>query len=402
MTIQELREKLANKLNEAKHLMAEKGDQKWTDEDKAKYDGIMDEAEEVQESIKREQRRLDAEAQAHFNDINPKDPTAPVDEKAKGFELFLRRGFNRLTQDELDSIRNAMSTTTNTEGGYTVAESIAKTVIESISHYGTMRQISDHVTTASGEPMSWPTSAANEEGEIVKENVAAGSSDITFGTRAVPVYKFSSKIITVPFELLQDSSVDIIDLVTRRCGTRIGRAQDHFFTTGSGTDQPMGVMSAATVGVTTATGKTTEITYDNLCALIESVDQSYLAGGNRPTFMMSQATRLLVRTMKDSNGRPIWTPNDAEGISAGIPGLLLGYNVHVNNFMDAPAAGKVPLAFGLFNPSYLIRDTMNVQIFRFDDSAYISKGQIGFMAWARSGGNLLVTDAVKTLKMAAA
>jgi len=38
---------------------------------------------------------------------------------------------------------------------------------------------------------------------------------------------------------------------------------------------------------------------------------------------------------------------------------------------------------------------MEVSIFRFTDSAYTKLGQVGFLAWARAGGNLLDTNGVK-------
>ena len=48
-------------------------------------------------------------------------------------------------------------------------------------------------------------------------------------------------------------------------------------------------------------------------------------------------------------------------------------------------------------------DVMAVTLFRFTDSAYTKKGQVGFLAWMRSGGNLVdVGGAVKTFKHGAA
>ena len=32
---------------------------------------------------------------------------------------------------------------------------------------------------------------------------------------------------------------------------------------------------------------------------------------------------------------------------------------------------------------------MAVEMFRFTDSAFTKKGQVGFLAWMRSGGNLI-------------
>ena len=39
--------------------------------------------------------------------------------------------------------------------------------------------------------------------------------------------------------------------------------------------------------------------------------------------------------------------------------------------------------------NYRIRDALSPTLFRFTDSVYASKGQVGFLAWQRSGGNLL-------------
>src|SRR5574343_520842 len=103
--------------------------------------------------------------------------------------------------------------------------------------------------------------------------------------------------------------------------------------------------------------------------------------------------RRVVRKIKDTAGRPIWTPSYDEGMSSATPDKLLGYPVYINNDMPTPAANAKSLAFGNLH-KYLIRDVMDVKLFRFDDSAYMSKGQIGFLAWARAGGNLLDINAV--------
>jgi HK97 family phage major capsid protein len=62
--------------------------------------------------------------------------------------------------------------------------------------------------------------------------------------------------------------------------------------------------------------------------------------------------------------------------------------------MAAPAANAKTLLFGDFS-KYVIRDAMDISMFRFTDSAYAKLGQVGFLAWMRTGGNLLDTSAVK-------
>ena len=144
------------------------------------------------------------------------------------------------------------------------------------------------------------------------------------------------------------------------------------------------------------------IIYDDLVDMVDSLDAAYLdlpgtpqaSAGNAPGWMFSQTMRRVVRKIKDTAGRPIWTPSYDGGISGGLSDTLMGYPVYINNDIAVPAANAKSLAFGNFN-KYLIRDAMDITMFRFDDSAYMKLGQVGFLAWARVGGNLLDTNAVK-------
>jgi hypothetical protein len=105
-----------------------------------------------------------------------------------------------------------------------------------------------------------PTSDGTAEvGEIIAENTTATSADISFGTKSLVAYKYSSKVVAVPFELLQDSNVDVEAFVRKRLATRLGRITNTHFTTGTGSSQPNGVVTAATTGYTCA-NSTTQVT----------------------------------------------------------------------------------------------------------------------------------------------
>ena len=69
--------------------------------------------------------------------------------------------------------------------------------------------------------------------------------------------------------------------------------------------------------------------------------------------------------------------------------------------MAARAANAVSIAFGDFS-KYLIREVMDLTLFRMADSGFLLNGQIGFVAFNRQGGNLIdVGGAVKTFKNSA-
>ncbi len=410
MSIQALRERLSALNKECKNQLAEKGSATWSVEDKAIFDGKMEEAERLQSQIEATQRILDQDAEKDFKDIKPAAGGAPKSELQKGLELFMRKSDRQLSAEEAVMVRNTMSTTTGSEGGFTVQPLVATSLIDLIKAYGFMRMVAAQITTANGVDLAYPTSDGTAEvGELVAQNVSAADADADFGTRALNAYKFSSKVITIPIELLQDSSIDILAMVFKRMRDRIGRSQNAYFSTGTGVAQPLGLFAAAGVGKVGAAGQVASVIYDDLVDMVDSLDAGYLLGappdggkpGAMPGWMFSQAMRKVVRKLKDTAGRPIWTPSYDEGASAKTPDLLLGYPVNINNDAPAPAANAKSMAFGDLQ-SYTIRDAMDVTMFRFDDSAYMKKGQVGFLAWSRAGGNLMDTGAVKVYQHPAA
>lgn len=393
-SIQALREERNALAKQAKNLLAEKGDQKWSVEDKAKFDAMADQIDSIDSQIETTQKILDRTAEDRFDDAKPNIPGAK--DKTSGravFDKLLRNGPGVLTAEEIMRVRNTMSTGTGSQGGYAVQTEVATELIEALKGYRGMRDVASQITTSQGNPLGYPTSdGTSEVGEWVPENTAATSADPSFGTVPLNAFKASSKIITVPIELLQDSNIDVIALVNKRIRDRIGRVMNTGFTVGSGSGQPYGIVTAASVGKAGATGQTATIIYDDLVDVVDSIDYAYDTGNLK--FMISQSLRKVLRKIKDSTGRPVWDANYDAGITDQQPDTLLGYPVVLNNDLAAPAANAKSLAFGDFS-RYMIRDVMDITLFRFEDSTYLSKGQIGFLAWARAGGNLLDTSAVK-------
>jgi HK97 family phage major capsid protein len=390
-SIQALREKKTEISRAANHLLAEKGEQVWSAEDKKKFDDLMDEGERVQSQVDAHQRILDEEA---AKILPKKDPAAKDDAVKAVYDLYLRKSFRDMSPEEIQLVRNTMSTTTGSQGGYTVPSQISTDLVNALKDFGGMRRASSRIVTSTGQTISFPTSDGTAEvGEIIAQNTTASASDPTFGTVSIGAYKWSSKVVAVPIELLQDSVIDVAAFVQQRLRDRIGRIQNTKFTVGAGTTEPFGLVTQSSVGKTGTTGQTTTIIYDDLVDMADSVDIAYLAEGDLK-WMFGQTLRKVLRKIKDSQGRPIWTPGYESGITTGTPDLLLGYPIVINNDMPTPAANAKSLAFGQLQ-KYLIRDTMEVTMFRFEDSAYMKLGQVGFLAWARSDGNLIDANGVK-------
>lgn len=399
MTIQNLRERLGALKKEARNLVENKGSATWTKEEQDKFDNLADEAERTERQIEAHQRLLDNEAEDSFSKLPTKEKGAKADPAMAAYENYLRKMSNRLTPQEIEAIRNTMSTTTGSEGGYTVQPIVASTLIEALKDFGAMRRLATPLTTTNGADLSFPsTDGTSEEGEIIAQNQSATDGDVAFGTVPLNTYKFSSKVVAIPIELLQDSNINVVALVNNRLRERIGRIQNRMFSVGTGTGQPFGITTAASAGKVGATGQTLTVTYDDLVDLVDSIDPAYQIAGLK--FQFAQAVRRTVRKIKDTAGRPIWTPSYDEGMSAKTPDLLMGYPVEINNHMPVPAANAKSISFG-DHSKYMVRDAMELTMFRFEDSAYLKKGQVGFLAWARAGGNLTDTNAVKVYQHSA-
>jgi len=403
-SIQTLREQIAARAREIKSMVEDKNTA-WTPEHDEKYNAGLKEIDDLKAQVDRLERTMNllgeddqagavgdaAAARARRDGASG----AQAQQVRKVFENWMRNGDRALSAEDWQVIRNTMSTTTGSEGGFTVASSIAAAVADALKSLGGMRAVATVLQTTNGTTINFPNSDGTaEEGEIVAQNVAASDLDLSFGTTAIGVFKYSSKVVSVPVELLQDASIDIDAFVTGRCAQRVGRITNKHFTIGVGTTQPRGVQVAASAGKVGTTGQTLTVIVDDLIDLEHSVDVAYRELG-RCRWMMNDASFKVIKKLKDSTGRPIFIPG-YDGLGGAAPDTILGYPVTINNHMPVMAASAKSILFGDFS-FYIIRDVVSAtEMQRYTDSAYAKKGQVGFNLWARSGGDFTdVGGAVK-------
>lgn len=379
-------------------------DQRMPAADASALDAVLAEVEAIDTEIARELRmaQVAGNAQAeHEASLNAATQTGGQGNETGALRAMLIGGLSALTPEQRTAmvarqnpdIRAAMSTTNGTEGGYTVATEFSRNLLEALKATGSVRGVASSIQTSTGAAMLFPTANATaEEGEIVGQNQSAGNQDTTFGQANLDVYKYSSKAIAIPFELLQDAMFNVEAYIQNLLRLRIGRIQDRHHTLGTGTGQPLGIVTGSAVGKIGTTGQTTTVTYDDLVDLEHSVDPIY-----RPTsrFMMNDSSLRVLRKIKDANQRPIFSPGYEQGNPGGAPDRLMGREIAINQYMATMAANAKSILFGDFS-KYLIRDVMDVTLFRMTDSAFTLKGQVGFVAFCRSGANLIdVGGAVK-------
>lgn len=393
-TIQAMRERRNALAKETRNLLDQNPASTWNADHQKVYDEKLAEVERIDAAISREQKVLDLHSENIVNEAIDERLKGNKSASAEALRAFAKGGLSGLSAEQLQEMRarqtpeiqNAMSTTTTTEGGYTVATEYMKRLEELQKVYGGMRSVATLIQTASGAQMNFPTADTTAEvGEIVGQNTAVAALDTAFGNTTLDVYKYSSKKIALPFELIQDSFIDIEGYILEVLARRIGRLQNTHFTTGDGSSKPYGVVTGASAGKTGTTGQTLTVIYDDLVDLQHSIDPAYRRNAK---WMMADSSVKVLRKIKDGQSRPIFVPGYEVGVPGGAPDTLLGQAVVVNQDVAAMAANAKSILYGDFS-KYIIRDVMDLTLFRMTDSAFTLSGQVGFVGFQRSGGRLV-------------
>src|SRR5262245_40766917 len=210
-----------------------------TTEEQTRFDTMDDDFEARAAEADRIERVLERDAQ--FNEVRrapiPEPTTGRVVEggdaeafrevQKRAFWNCMRYGVGYLTPEEQRAIAPLRATVgpggrrdlsvTDAAGGYTIAPAFMPNLETAMKAYGQVRNVATVIQTANGDTMTWPT--ANDTGNvgvILAENTAAAEQDIVFGAMLLDAYKYSSKMIQVSVELLNDSAFNLEQWLTER------------------------------------------------------------------------------------------------------------------------------------------------------------------------------------------
>ena len=383
-------------------------------EDQAAWEAALADVERLSSSIETEERHARlasvdySQVAATGGDSEGEDRSGgpeSAESYGQAWDTWMRHGSAELSAEERTTLRGgfvdgrelrAAGVATGAAGGYLVPPAFRAKMVEAQKFYGAMRDVAEVISTQTGATLPWPTAddTANV-GAILAENSQVTEQDVTLGTNDIGAYTYTSKLVRVSLQLLQDNAFDLESWLGRKLGERIGRIQNQHFTTGTGTNQPEGVQTNAVVGKQGANGQTASVTFDDLLDLIHSIDPAYRQSGSN-AFMLHDSSLAKVRKLKDAQNRPLWEPS----VQVGVPDSLLGYRYVVNNDMPAMAASAKSILFGDLRTGYLIRDVQDVQMIRLAER-YADYLQVGFLAFSRSDGTPQNTAAYRAYQNSA-
>jgi HK97 family phage major capsid protein len=303
------------------------------------------------------------------------------DEYKKAFWKAMRNNTN-------PEVHNSLRIGQDSEGGFLVPDEYEQQLIQALEEVNVLRKICNVISTSYGD-RKIPVVASHGSAAWMDEESAFTESDETFTQVTLSAYKVGT-ILKVSDELLNDAFFNLERYIASEFARRIGAAEEEAFLTGNGTNKPTGLLNStggASLGVTAASP--TAITMDELIDLYHSLKAPYRKNA---TFVVNDGTVKTIRKLKDGQGQYLWQPS----VTAGTPDTILNRPVVTSQYMPTIGTGEKTILFGDFS-YYWIADRQG-RTFKRLNELYAANGQVGFLAWQRLDGKLILPEAVKVLQ----
>ena len=346
-----------------------------------------------------------------------------IAEESRSFENFIRFGAEGITEEERAHVNNLKAqfmsaevqageraqTVTTTGGGYTIPQGFNPDIVKSLKLVSpffaemsgnptdTAKNVFYFLETASGNSIPWPTvDDTSTSGELLAINTDAfgNTADLTFGQITMLAYKYSPKPMKVPYELLQDSGIDLPGLIGEMLGTRLGRIVNTHLTTGDNTNKPQGIVTGASSGKVTASASA--VTFPEVLDLIHSVDPAYRKSPST-RFMFHDNILLYLKKLtigsSTNDSRPLWQP----GYASGAPDTIDGFQYLINQDMaSSVATGNKIMLFGDMK-QYAVRQAGPLRL-KFLTERFADADQVAWVLFGRYDGRILNSSAIKYLR----
>lgn len=310
------------------------------------------------------------------------------DDKRDAYIKFLR---GDLSEREV----RAMGIATDGKGGYTAPSTTQSAVQVALAEALPMvsSNVINYLFTDNGNSFLY-NSMDDRAGRayIIAEGADASETDVTLSQRELGAFKYTTGVVNISRELLQDSNTDIEALVLSALTRRMERTLNDHFTNGNGTSQPRGLLTA--INSNAAFYNTTVANAVSSNDLIKLQHKAAGAYRNNEAWMISDKFLEEVRLLKDERGDYLWTA----GISDGLGQKILGKPFYVNPDMTY-TANSVVASYG-DHKGYTGRFIRDLSIKRSEEHKFESD-QVSFVGFARFDGDVTDIDKLVGLKLKA-
>jgi HK97 family phage major capsid protein len=338
---------------------------------------------------------LSEDAMARAGDIGVSS-SADNSPESRAFTNYLRTG--AITPE-----MRAAGEASGSAGGYLVPPGWWQRLQVALKAYGGTSADFQQIETDTGQSMVWATNdPTSTVATLLAENTQVSNVDYTFGQGTLGAYMYDSGVQLVSFQLAQDSAFDIDAYVQARVAEQLGRAQAAAAISGSGSSQPLGIITALNAssgltsggkyalgtatkvnvaGATSTTGasQVTELISGTLSpaswlGVLKSVDKAYRSLGAK--WYMNDSTLQATRLITNGFGDPYYSE-----LQDDTQPKLYGYDVVVdNNIPSLTASTASGVIFGHLESAMVLRSVKGAGLLTLTEryADFLQNGYIGY------------------------
>jgi len=315
----------------------------------------------------------------------------------RAFNTFLTRGLQAIVGEEL----RALQMDADIYGGFLVApQQFIMKLIQAMDNEVFIRSMATVYPVTKAESLGAPSLDNDPADPTWTAEIATGTEDSTmsFGRRELTPHPLA-KLIKVSEKLLRTAAMDAESLVIQRLAYKFAVVAEYAYLLGSGSNQPMGVFTAATSGFGISTSRdvstgntTTAFTTDGLINALYSLKGQY---HQKATWIFHRDAIKMLRKLKDGDGQYIWNPD----IKGGQPDMILARPYKMSEY--CPATFTSGLYVGIIGDfsNYWIADALDMRVQRLNE-LYAATNQIGFIGRLESDGMPVLEEAFARVKLA--
>lgn len=291
----------------------------------------------------------------------------------------------------------ALNVSADTAGGYLAPVELVREIIKAETEISPVRSLARVRQTVNKSVQIPKRTGQFAAVWVAEQGTRAETTGLAYGIEELPTSELYA-LVDISNQMLEDSAFDMQAEISMEAAEQFSVAEGAAFVTGAGPGKPEGFMTntdvANTVSGSAATIADADGQANGLLTLKHAIKTAYTRNAN---WAMNRTTLGSVRKLKDSDKNYIWMP----GLAAGKPNTIDGDPYVEVPDMPSEGAGLFPIAYGDFRRAYVWVDRISMEMLR-DPYTQATSGNVRFIVRKRVGGQVVLAEAIRKLKCAAA
>lgn len=368
---------------------------------------VVDQGRSIEEWRESESKRL-AELKSQFDEfvLRSQRPGVGAHDSQEGYSPKLGQAMRKAALGDDTEIK-AMSAGSDPDGGYMVVPAMDNVLRQIRDIVSPLSSLVRNVDLTSGAELLLPYQRGTLPSAWIGETNARPETD----TLAAGQHRIALNEVyvcpSVSQKLLDVANFDIGAILIDQIAHGLATAEAIALHTGDGIARPRGFTTYTTAAqdddtrewgviehiATGASGAFHTTKADPLLDTVARLKPQYRANAR---WLMSRSTAATLWKLKEATSdRYLWEP----GLHAGQPDRLFGYPVTIDDNIPAIGADALAIWFGDWQQAYTTIRMPGIRLLR---DPYTTKGEVKFYCYARVGGMVTNSEAIKAVKFGTA